>query len=119
MRRFLQLHGLRQIASRFVSHSGLNPRTVRHSDLLYSLDRIDEELCEARDAIGSLDRKKFAAELADVVISVAVLAYRMEIDLPRAIREKHRINMARKWAPHPTLEGCVQHVREKEGETTK
>lgn len=95
---------LNEIGAEFVAHSGL-----RCTDVRVSLQRTSEELQEAFEA--AADPDALVTEMADVVLTLASIAASFNLDLDAAVWNKHQTNLARQWAPHPTLPGCVKHVK--------
>jgi NTP pyrophosphatase (non-canonical NTP hydrolase) len=82
-------------------------------DLASSLKRIRSELDEAQEALEKGDTFDVLQEIADVVIScfAAVRLHNEHVSLTNFIKEKMRINRARKWEIGPDGQG--RHVKDR------
>jgi NTP pyrophosphatase (non-canonical NTP hydrolase) len=75
--------------------------------------RANEEMAELLRALTADDNHpKAAEEIADIVIVLYRLAFRMGVDLHAEIDRKMAVNRTRVWKPDNTGHGY--HVREKE-----
>lgn len=74
--------------------------------------RANEEMAELLRALTADDEHpKAAEEIADVMIILYRLAYRLEVDLHQLVDDKMQINRAREW--HKDNTGHGYHVRNK------
>lgn len=79
----------------------INPASTQASIISHLRDEVNKELhpdCSAD-------------ELADVAIFAMLLAHRRGLNLEELIRQKHAVNLQRKWG-EPDERGVVKHVEE-------
>lgn len=91
-----------EIGREFNRHSGARPL------LATTLARAQLELTEALEAS---EPGHCLEEIADVVLVLAAGCHFAGMDLDTAIKNKHAVNMKRKWEPHPDLPGAVRRVK--------
>jgi NTP pyrophosphatase (non-canonical NTP hydrolase) len=95
---------LNRIGREFMQHSGYSC-----DDLALGLKRAQEEMDEAAKAVS--DPHQCVEEMADVILTLAALCRAAGLDLDTHVYHKHQINLARRWAPHPTIPGAVKHIK--------
>lgn len=104
------MKSLNEMGREFNRHSGANPTLP---DVVY---RAMEEMSELLAEVEADNLGRAADEMADVILTIAGGAALVGIRLDVAIAAKHAINLSRKWGPHPTIPGAVQHIKEPESE---
>lgn len=102
------MKSLNKIGRDFVKLSGVNCTLAQH------IARANEEMHElyAEAVAYPPDWAATAEEMADVIITLAVGAAQLGLDLDAALAAKVEKCMARKWGPHPTIPGAVKHIKE-------
>lgn len=91
-------------------------KTFPQSTLITITTHLGREVKELKDKIDGLysdidfDEKGIMFELADCLLIIFHLAYRLRANLLKYAYKKYKINKTRKWA-NPDSEGVSEHIR--------